>query len=256
MARLHEEKGDLKAAASWYRRGEERIPEIGEDRKVSLILKLDEISPTASIDQTINTYSAHHPDAIRLVSFALERHWSAFMRLDEVSKQDWSTGIHILSTKSLGERSPGFAVHAFSGAIERTLREFIFIPFREAYRLNPELVGDISRPSDDARIFCDFLGGKVDPTFGMMHTIATKSVKSPQGPFSPFAEWLKKRCPSYYGRIGQLRERMMIDLRNREDHLKQKLITGGDAEEMLNAGITMVSLILEDPACEPGLANA
>jgi len=44
MARLHEEKGDLKAALSWYRKGEERIPELGDDWKTSLILKLDETS--------------------------------------------------------------------------------------------------------------------------------------------------------------------------------------------------------------------
>jgi tetratricopeptide (TPR) repeat protein len=248
MARLHDEKGDPKAAAGWHRRGEERIPELGDDWKTSLILKLDEISPTASIDQTINTYSAHHPDAIRLVSFALERHWSAFTCLDEESKQRWSMGIHILNTKSLGEPSPGFAVHAFSGVIERTLREFIFVPFREAYRLNPELVGDISRPSDDAKVFCKFLGGNVDPAFGQMLTITMKSVKSARSPFSPFAEWLRKTHPSYFGRIGRLREEMMIDLRNREDHLKKKPIAEGDAEKMLKVGVEMVSVILEDPA--------
>jgi tetratricopeptide (TPR) repeat protein len=214
MARLHEEKGDLKGALGWYRKGEERIPELGDDWKTSLILKLDETSSPASIDRTINTYSAGYQVEIRLISFVLERHWSAFKYLDEESKQRWSQGIHLLSTQSSGGALPGFAVHAFSGVIERALREFIFIPFREECRRNPGLVGDISGPAEDARVFCQFLSGKGDPAFGQMLTIAMMSVKSFQSPFGPFAEWLKGKRPSYFKRIGQLREQMMIELRN------------------------------------------
>ena len=248
MARLHEEKGDLKAALSWYRKGEERIPELGDDWKTSLILKLDETSSPASIDRTINTYRAGHPVEIQLISFALERHWSEFKRLDEESKQRWSAGIHILSTKSSGGASPGFAVHAFSGVIERALREFIFIPFREECRRNPGLVGDIGAPIEDAKVFCKFLSGKGDPAFGQMLTIAMMSVKSFQRPFVPFAEWLKRKRPSYFKRIGQLREQMMIELRNREDHFKMRQTTEADADMMIDAGKEMMSLIHEDPA--------
>ena len=57
MARLYEEKGDLKAACGWYRKGEERIPELGNDWKTSLILKLDETTSPASIDRDIKTYN-------------------------------------------------------------------------------------------------------------------------------------------------------------------------------------------------------
>jgi len=248
MARLHEEKGDLKAALGWYRKGEERIPELGEDWKTSLILKLDETSSPASIDRTINTYSADHPIEIRLISFALERHWSEFKCLDEESKQRWSAGIQILSTKSAGGASPGFAVHAFSGVIERALREFIFVPFREECRRNPGLVGDISEPAEDAKVFCKFLSGKGDPAFGQMLTIAMMSVKSFQSPFGPFAEWLKGKRPSYFKRIGQLREHMMIDLRNREDHFKMGLTTETDADKMIDASKEMLSLIHENSA--------
>jgi tetratricopeptide (TPR) repeat protein len=248
MARLHEENGDLKAALGWYRKGEERIPELGDDWKTSLILKLDETSSPASIDRTINSYSAGHPVEIHLISFALERHWPAFKRLDEESKQRWSAGIHLLSAKSLGGPSPGFAVHAFSGVIERALREFIFIPFREECRGNPALVGDISGPAEDAKVFCKFLSGMGDPAFGQMLTITIMSVKSFQSPFGPFAEWLKGKRPSYFKRISHLREQMMIDLRNREDHLKIRLITDADADKMVEASKEMISLIYEDPA--------
>jgi len=248
MARLHEEKGDLKAALGWYRKGEERISELGDDWKISLILKLDETFSPASIDRAINTYSAGHPVEIGLISFALERHWSEFKCLDEESKQRWSVGIHILSTKSAGGASPGFAVHAFSGVIERALREFIFIPFREECQRNRELVGDISEPAEDAKVFCNFLGGKGDPAFGQMLMIAMKSLKSLQSPFGPFAEWLKAERPSYFKRIGQVREQMMIELRNREDHFKMKLTTEADADKMIDACKEMISLILEDPA--------
>ena len=248
MARLHEEKGDLKAALGWYRRGEERIPELGDDWKTSLILKFDETSSPASIDRTINTYSAGHAVEIRLISFALERHWSEFKCLDEESKERWSAGLHILSTKSAGGASPGFAVHAFSGVIERALREFIFVPFREECRRNPGLVGDISGAAEDARVFCKFLSGKGDPAFGQMFTIAMMSVKSFQSPFGPFAGWLKGKRPSYFKRIGQLREQMMIELRNQEDHFKMRLTTEADADELFDASKEMISLIHEDPA--------
>jgi tetratricopeptide (TPR) repeat protein len=248
MAQLHSEKGDLKTAWGWVRKGEERFPELGDDWKTSLILKMGETSSPASIDRTINTYSAGHLDEIRLVSFALERHWSEFKRLDEESKQRWSAGIHFLSTKSLGGSSPGFAVHAFSGVVERALREFIFIPFREECQHDPGLVGDMSAPAEDAKVFCQFLSGKVDPTFGQMLRIAKMSVKSHNSPFGPFAEWLKKHRPSYFKRIEQFPERMMIELRNREDHLKMRLITEADAGKMLDAIKEMISLIHRDPA--------
>jgi tetratricopeptide (TPR) repeat protein len=248
MARLHEEKGDLKAALGWYRKGEERIPELGDDWKTSLILKLDETSSPAGIDRTINSYSAGRPAEIQLISFALERHWSAFKRLDEESKQRWSAGIHFLSTKSLGGASFGLAVHVFSGVVERILRESIFIPFREECRDNPGLVGDISAPSEEAKVFCQFLSGKGDPTFGQMLRIAKTSVKSHKSPFGPFAEWLQGRRPSYFKRIDQFDELTMMKLRNREDHLKMELMTEADAERMLDASKKMINLIHQDPA--------
>jgi hypothetical protein len=148
----------------------------------------------------------------------------------------------------LGGPSPGFAVHIFSGVTERALREFVFIPFREECRSNPALVGDISGAAEAAKVFCNFLSGKGDPAFGQMLTITMMSVKSSQSPFGPFAGWLKGKRPSYFKRIGSLREQMMIDLRNREDHFKTRLITEADADEMIEASKAMISLIYEDPA--------
>ena len=89
MARLHEEKGDIKAALGWFRTGEEQIPELGEDPNISLILKLAETYSPAAIDRTINVYGANHAVEVRLISFALERHWPAFKFLDDESKQRW-----------------------------------------------------------------------------------------------------------------------------------------------------------------------
>jgi hypothetical protein len=110
------------------------------------------------------------------------------------------------------------------------------------------LVGDISAPAEDAKVFCQFLAGKVNPTFGQMLRIAKMSVKSRKSPFGPFAEWLKGRRPSYFKRIEQFPELMMIALRNREDHLKMRLITEADADKMLDASKEMICLIHEDAA--------
>jgi hypothetical protein len=82
----------------------------------------------------------------------------------------------------------------------------------------------------------------------MMLTIAIISVKSVQSPFGPFAEWLKGERPSYFRRIGQLRDEMTNVLRNDEAHFNRRSITEADAEKMLEVGKEMVSLILEDPA--------
>jgi tetratricopeptide (TPR) repeat protein len=233
MTRLHDEKGDIKAAFGWYRKGEERIPELGDDWNISFILKLDGTYSPASIDRTINTFTASHPAEIALINFALECHWSAFNCLDEESKQRWAAGIHLLGAKSLGGPSPGFAVHAFSGVIERALWKLVFIPFREEYRRNPGLVGDISAPVKDAKPFCQFLTGDVEPTIGLMLIVARKSVNSRQIPFGQFAEWLKGKWPSYFKRVRQFREQKMIELRNREDHFKMGLTTEAGAEEIL-----------------------
>lgn len=242
LARLEEERGDLKAATAWYRKGEGRIQGFGDDWKTSLILKLAETSSLA-LDGTVNEYIKGHPDEIQQISFVLERHWYAFNCLDEESKQRWSAGIHFLSGKAAGRASPGFAVHAFSGVLERALRDSIFIPFRDECRRTPGLAGNISEPAEDAKIFCQFLSGKSDPAFGQMLTIARKSVRFSPMPFGGFAEWLKGYCPLYFSRIGQLREEMMIDFRNREDHLKARLITESDAEKMLEASKETISLI-------------
>ena len=202
---------------------------------------------SAGIDRT-NTYTASHPVETRLISFALDLHWPEFKFLDEQSKQRWSAGIHILSTKSVGEASPGFAVHAFSGVVERALRESVFIPFREECGRHPGLVGDISRPADNAKIFCKFLNGRGDPALGQMFAIASISAKSFQSPFAQFAEWLKRMRPLYFKRTGQLGEEMMIELRNREDHFKMKLTTTeAEAGKMLEASKQMISLIHGDP---------
>jgi tetratricopeptide (TPR) repeat protein len=245
MARLHEEKGDLKCALAWYRKGEERIPEIGDDWKTSLILKLGEVHSSGGIDRTIDAYSNDHPLEIGMIRFALERHWPAFNRIDEESRQRWAAGVHILGARSSGGASAGFAVHAFSGVVERTLRQFVFIPFREECRRNPESIGDISA-AEDAKIFCDFLSGKAVPTLGQMLRIVEMSRKSHQSPFSPFSQWLKRNRPSYFEQIGELREQMIIELRNREDHFK-RLITDTDAKKMLEAGQEIISLIHQGP---------
>jgi hypothetical protein len=252
MARLHDEKGDLQAALGWYRKGEERIPELGEDWNTSLILKLAETSSPAGVDRTINTYIASHPDEIRLISFTLERHWFAFKCLDEESKQRWSVGVHLLRTKWIGGASPSFAVHASSGVIERALRESIFVPFKEEFQRNSELLGDVSRPEKGAEIFCQFLKGKGELALGQMVTIAKMSVDSRQTPFGPFSVWLKTKRPTYFKHIGQLSEQKMVDLRNREGHAKRPPITEADADWMLEASQRMISLIYEDPwAADP-----
>ena len=80
-----------------------------------------------------------------------------------------------------------------------------------------------------------------------MLTITSISVKSFQTPFGAFAERLKKQYPSFFRRIGQLSEKMMIDLRNREDHFKMSLPTEADADKMLAACKEMISLIYERP---------
>jgi hypothetical protein len=139
---------------------------------------------------------------------------------------------------------PGHAVHSFAGVIERALRESIFIPFREEAGRNPAL-GDISEAAEDAKLFCNFLNGKADPTLGQMLTITSKSRKSSQSPFQAFAKWLQDKHPRYYERIGQLHEHKMIEFRNREDHLKRDAITRADADKMLDATKEMINLIFE-----------
>jgi tetratricopeptide (TPR) repeat protein len=243
LARLHEEKGDLKAALGWYRKGEECIPGFGDDWKTSLILKLDETTSAASIDRTIETYRADHPIEIDLISFALGHHWSEFKSLDEESKQRWSTGIHILSTGVL----PGFAVHAFSGVTERALRESIFIPFREEVRRNPALVGDISNPADDAKPFCNFLSGKADPAFGQMLTIAMISAKSSHSPFGPFAKWLHATHPKYFQKLGQLRDQPHLKVVLSISKFDHHWLARTDADKMLDATKQMISLVYELP---------
>lgn len=151
-------------------------------------------------------------------------------------------------TKSLSGASTGHAVHAFSWVVERALRESIFIPFKEECRGSPGLIGDINQPAEDAKVFCQFLSGKVDLAFGQMLKIAKISVDSCQTPFGPFAGWLKTRRPAYFKRIGQLGEPMMVELRNREDHAKMRLITEADADKMFEASKEAISLILEDRA--------
>ena len=181
MARLYEEKNDIEAAWSWFRKGEERIPELGNDWKISLILKLGETTSPASIDRAVDAYIAEHPDKMRLIGFALERHWSAFRRLDQPSKDRWCAGILLLNDKPFGEVSPGNAVHNFAVVVERALRESIFIPFKEEYQRNPGLLGDIGQPAEKARIFCQFLSCKSDasdPGLGQMLMIAKIAKKS------------------------------------------------------------------------------
>jgi tetratricopeptide (TPR) repeat protein len=249
MARLYEENGDLKTACSWYRKAVDKG--LDDDWKTSLILKLYETTSPASSDQAVSAYIADHPDEIRLISLALERHWSAFRGLDQPSKEQWSAGIHLLSTKSLAGVSFGHAVHAFSFVVERALRESTFIPFKEECQRNPGLLGDISQPTEKARIFCQFLGcksDKSDPALGQMLTIAKLSVVSGQPPFCSFAEWLKFNRPSYFRRIGKLAEYMMVALRNREHHAKMLLVTEADAERMFEASKEVLSLIYEDQA--------
>jgi tetratricopeptide (TPR) repeat protein len=254
MARLYWEKNDLKAACSWYRKGEERIPELGNDWNISLILMLGETASPASIDRAVDAYIDEHPDKMRLISFALARHWSAFRRLDQPSKDRWSAGILLLNDKPFGEVSLGNAVHDFAVVVERALRESIFIPFKEEYKRNPGLLGDISQPAEKARIFCQFLICKSDtsdPGLGQMLTIAKiakKSAGSRQTPWDPFAGWLKSNYPSYFTRIGQLGEERMFDSRNREDHGKTQLITQADADKMFDASKEVLSLIHEDRA--------
>jgi tetratricopeptide (TPR) repeat protein len=247
MARLYEEKGDVDVAWRWFRKGEERFPELGNDWKTSLILKLGETASPASRDQAINTYIARHLDEIQMISFALERHWSAFRYLDQESKERWSAGIYLLNNMPWAGAA-GSAVHEFSWVIERALRESIFVPFKEQCQRNPELLGDISQPTEEAKVFCQFLSGKVPLAFGQMLKIAEISVDSCQTPFGPFSQWLKTKRPSYFQRIGQLRERMMVDLRNREDHANLTLITEANADKMLESSKEVISLIHEDPA--------
>ena len=50
----------------------------------------------------------------------------------------------------------------------------------------------------------------------------------------------------YFERIGQLRENMMVELRNREDQAKMGPITDADANKMLDASKETVSLIYQD----------
>jgi hypothetical protein len=221
---------------------------LDDDWKTSLILKLYETTSPASSDQAVSAYIADHPDEIRLISFALERHWSAFRCLDQPSKEQWSAGIHLLNTKPLAGVSFGHAVHAFSWVVERALRESIFVPFKEECRRNPKLVGDISQPAEEAKLFCQFLSRKLELALGQMLTIAKLSVVSGQTPFCSFAEWLKSNRPSYFNRIGKLAEYMIVELRNREHHAKMLLVTEADAERMFEASKEVLSLIYEDQA--------
>ena len=246
MARLYEENGDLKAACSWYRKAVDKG--LDDDWKTSLILKLYETTSPASGDQAVSAYIADHPDEIRLISFALERHWSAFRCLDQPSREQWSAGIHLLNTKPLAGVSFGHAVHAFSFVVERALRESIFVPFKEECQRNPGLLGDISQPAKEAEVFCQFLSRKLEPALGQMLMIAKLSVVSGQAPFCSFAEWLKFNRPSYFNRIGKLAEHMIVELRNREHHAKMLLITKADAEKMFDASKEVLSLIHEDRA--------
>ena len=248
MARLHEEKNDYKAACSWYRRGEERIPGFGDDWKTSLILKLGETASPARSDRAIDTYIAAHSAEIRLLSFTLERHWPAFRCLDQRSKDRWCGGIHLLSNKPYAGASSGQAVHEFSWVLEKALRESIFVPFKEDCRRNPGLLGDISRPAKAAQIFCQFLSGKPELALGQMLTIAKLSVVSDQAPFCSFAEWLKLNRPSYFKRIGQLGEEKLPDLRNREEHAKIRLITEADADKMFEASKEALTVMFHDRA--------
>jgi hypothetical protein len=92
------------------------------------------------------------------------------------------------------------------------------------------------------------LSGKQEITFGQMLMVAKMSVASCQTPLGPFAGWLKTNRPSYFNRIGRLGEQMMLELRNREDHVKMRLIMEADADRMLEASKDVISMMHEDRA--------
>jgi hypothetical protein len=115
------------------------------------------------------------------------------------------------------------------------------------------LVGELSKPAED-EVFCQFLSDtsdKSDPALGAMLRMlknAKKSVDPGQSLFGQFAGWLRANRPSYFKRIGQLREYMMGGLRNREDHANLKSITEADADKMFEASKEVISLLNEDLA--------
>jgi hypothetical protein len=125
---------------------------------------------------------------------------------------------------------------------------YLFNAFRDEYRRAQALVGDISKPSDDAKIFCQFLGGEKQLALGEMTKIAEISLANVTGPLRPFAEWMRRKRPRYVERIGKLREKMMIGLRNHTDHFKKPSLTVRNSEDMLAASMEMIGLILEDVA--------
>jgi tetratricopeptide (TPR) repeat protein len=238
MARLHEERGDLREALAWHRKGEEQIPDLGNDWKTSLILKIGETLSPAHLDREIKSYIASNKVEIQGVCFVLDRHWTTFARMDTESKERWSTGISFLKIGCFG-----LAVHAFSGVLERAIRECVFIPFRDECDRNPALVANIGLSISETKPFCDFLLGKVELAFGQMLYVVQKCVIDRQGPFGPFASWLQGNFPDYYKRIGKLDEHLMKEFRNREDHFKAQSVTEAEAEKMLSATKEMLTLV-------------
>lgn len=243
LARLHGEKEDTPSELKWYRKAADRFPRVSEDWPVSAFLKLGETTSPVRIEEAVNSYIEAHLGAWKRIAFALGRHWKAFSFLDEASKISWSAGIDILHTQPYGERSAGIGSHCFSGVVERALREHIFIQFRKEHEGNPESFGNVSQRPEKASVFYQFLKGEKDLAFGEMLKIVQMSVRSTKPPFGALAGWLASRRPSYYQQITHLDEWMMVDLRNREDHAKSKLITPEEAGKMLDASVKLLSLL-------------
>jgi tetratricopeptide (TPR) repeat protein len=246
LARLHGEKEDTSSELKWYRKAADRFPRVSEDWPVSALLKLGETTSPVGAEEAVNSYIEAHPGALERIAFALGHHWEAFRCLDAESKDKWSAGVDILHAQPHGGVSAGNASHCFSWVVERALREHVFIQFKREYEGNPESFGGVSQRPERADVFCQFLNGEKGLAFGEMLKIVQMSVRSTEPPFGTFAGWLASRRPLYYQRITHLDEWMMVDLRNREDHAKSKLITPEEAGKMLDASVKLLSLLYAD----------